>query len=43
MNAKVGNPMLRREHVVEEMRRSRNQELISKNRCPSLYKIAEEL
>jgi hypothetical protein len=43
MTAKVDNPMLRREQMAEQLRKSKRQELISKKRYPQLSEIAEEL
>ena len=43
MTAKVKNPMLRREQMAEQLRKSKRQELISKKRYPQLSEIAEEL
>ena len=43
MAAKVEDPMMRREQMAEQLRKSKRQELISKKRYQPLSEIKEEL
>ena len=43
MTAKVEDPMLKREQMAEQLRKSKRQELISKKRYQPLSEIKEEL
>ena len=44
MTAKVvDDPMMKREQMAEQLRKSKRQELISKKRYPALSEIVEEL
>ena len=43
MTAKVEDPMLKREQMAEQLRKSKRQELISKKRNPPLSEIMKEL
>ena len=43
MSAKTDDPLIRREQMVEQLRKSKRQELISKTRYPSLEEVSKEM
>ena len=43
MSAKTDDPLIRREKMAEQLRKSKRQELISKRRYPSLEELSKEM
>ena len=43
MSAKTDDPLIRREQMAEQLRKSKRQELISKRSYPSLEEISKEM
>ena len=43
MSAKTDDPLIRREQMAEQLRKSKRQELISKRRYPTLEEVSKEM
>ena len=43
MSAKADDPLIRREQMAEQLRKSKRQELISKRRYPTLEEVSKEM